>query len=105
MTPPTPAPSGLVPSVIVREQRSGGWPRPAQVGDGNPWSVGICWLYCRREGVEVLRVGSINVPGALCDLFACGSCIAELDHMVRLQSSAQDALPPESPTPASIRLS
>lgn len=88
MTTPTPTPPGYAPSVITRGQRRGCWPRPAQAGDGNPWSIGACWLYCRRAGVEVLRVGSVNVPGALCDLFACGSCIAELDHMVRLQSSA-----------------
>lgn len=67
------------------------WPLPAQTGDGNAWVVGACWLYCRREGVRVLWVGSVSTPGATGDVFACGPCIAELDRMVRVQSHGRDA--------------
>ncbi|GBQ03243.1 hypothetical protein SSP531S_47130 [Streptomyces spongiicola] len=66
------------------------WPPVAQVGDGNAWLTGACWLYCRREGVAVLWVGSVAAPGATGDVYACGPCLAELDHMVRLQAHGRD---------------
>lgn len=66
------------------------WPLVAQAGDGNAWVTGACWLYCRREGVAVLWVGSVATPGARGDVYACGPCIAELDHMVRVQSHHRD---------------
>ncbi|WP_327369971.1 hypothetical protein [Streptomyces sp. NBC_01217] len=67
------------------------WPLVARTDDGNAWVTGACWLYCRREGVRVLWIGSVHTPGATGDLYACGSCVAELDHMVRTQSHARDA--------------
>ncbi|MEU6018665.1 hypothetical protein ABZ826_32975 [Streptomyces sp. NPDC047515] len=67
------------------------WPPAARTDDGNAWVTGNCWLYCRREGVRVLWVGSVHTPGATGDLYACGPCVAELDHMVRVQSYARDA--------------
>ncbi len=66
------------------------WPLVAQVGDGNAWLTGACWLYCRREGVAVLWVGSVATPGATGDVYACGPCMAELDHMVRTQTHDRD---------------
>lgn len=66
------------------------WPLVAQTSDGNAWEKGVCWLYCRREGVAVLWVGSVATPGATGDVYACGACIAELDHMVRAQAHGQD---------------
>ncbi|MFB6819384.1 hypothetical protein ACFCV8_33115 [Streptomyces sp. NPDC056347] len=64
----------------------GAWPLVARTDDGNAWVTGVCWLYCRREGVRVLRVGSVNAPGATGDLYACGPCLAELDRLVRAQA-------------------
>ena len=66
------------------------WPLVAQAGDGNAWLMGACWLFCRREGVAVLWVGSVATPGATGDVYACGPCIAELDHMVRVQAHDRD---------------
>lgn len=66
------------------------WPLVARPDDGNPWVTGACWLYCRREGVRVLWVGSVSTPGATGDVYACGTCVAELDHMVRAQSHERD---------------
>ncbi|AXK37476.1 hypothetical protein DVA86_19355 [Streptomyces armeniacus] len=66
------------------------WPPVAQTGDGNAWVTGACWLYCRREGVRVLWVGSVRTPGATGDVYACGPCIAELDRMVREESYGRD---------------
>ncbi|MEE1942666.1 hypothetical protein V1L54_25215 [Streptomyces sp. TRM 70361] len=80
-----------------------GWPLPAQPGDANGWVTGYCWLYCRRADVRVLWVGSVHVPGAIGDLYACGACIAELDHMVRAQSHTRDA-PADRPRPGRHRL-
>ncbi|URM90931.1 hypothetical protein LUW75_14105 [Streptomyces sp. MRC013] len=62
------------------------WPLAARSGDGNPWTTGVCWLFCRRTGVAVLWVGSVTTPGATGDVYACGPCLAELDHMVRAQA-------------------
>ncbi|AXK37886.1 hypothetical protein DVA86_34530 [Streptomyces armeniacus] len=62
------------------------WPPVAQTGDGNVWVTGACWLYCRREGVRVLWVGSVRTPGTTGDVYACGPCIAELDRIVRVTS-------------------
>ncbi|MFF0726149.1 hypothetical protein [Streptomyces sp. NPDC004134] len=66
------------------------WPAVARGGDGNAWVPGVCWLFCRREGVAVLWVGSVITPGAGGEMYACGSCIAELDHMVRVQAQTRD---------------
>ncbi len=66
------------------------WPLVAQVGDGNAWVTGVCWLFCRREGGSVLWVGSVTTPGATGDVYACGPCLAELDHMVRVQAHGRD---------------
>ncbi|WP_194074736.1 hypothetical protein [Streptomyces barkulensis] len=66
------------------------WPLVAQTDDGNQWVTGACWLYCRREGVRVLWVGSVITPGTTGDVYACGPCIAELDHMARIQSHDRD---------------
>ena len=66
------------------------WPLPAQTDDANGWVTGGCWLYCRREGVRVLWIGSVHTPGATGDMYACGSCIAELVHMVRVQCHGRD---------------
>jgi hypothetical protein len=68
------------------------WPLVAQTDDSNPWVTGGCWLYCRREGVRVLWVGSVSTPGATGDVFACGQCIAELAYMVRLQGHRRDGI-------------
>ncbi|MGW0776298.1 hypothetical protein ACWD01_22200 [Streptomyces sp. NPDC002835] len=68
------------------------WPLAARTDDGNAWVSGACWLYCRREGVRVLWVGSVNAPGATGDVYACGPCIAELAHMVRVQSHVRDGI-------------
>ncbi|MEO3849381.1 hypothetical protein ABGB09_17360 [Streptomyces sp. B8F3] len=68
----------------------GGWPAVARGGDGNAWVPGVCWLFCRREGVAVLWVGSVVTPGAGGEMYACGACIAELDHMVRMQAHGRD---------------
>ncbi|MFD4631889.1 hypothetical protein ACFVYR_27870 [Streptomyces sp. NPDC058284] len=67
------------------------WPLVARADDGNCWVTGSCWLYCRREGVRVLWVGSVHTPGATGDVYGCGPCLAELNHMVRVQSHGRDA--------------
>ncbi|MEU3629459.1 MULTISPECIES: hypothetical protein [Streptomyces] len=66
------------------------WPAVARTGDGNPWTTGMCWLFCRRRGVAVLWVGSVTTPGATGNVYACGPCLAELDHMVRVQAHDRD---------------
>ncbi|MFH0243701.1 hypothetical protein ACGRHY_15020 [Streptomyces sp. HK10] len=70
-----------------------GWPLPAHTDDANGWIKVGCWLYRRREGVRVLWIGSVRAPGAVGDVYACGPCIAELDHMVRLRSHGRDEPP------------
>jgi hypothetical protein len=39
---------------------------------------------------ERVRVGSVTTPGATGDVYACGPCLAELDHMVRVQARDRD---------------
>lgn len=75
------------------------WPLPAPGGEGSPWETGSCWLYCRRQGVRVLQVESVRVPGVTGDAYACGPCIAELDHMVRAQADEREAALPLSRAP------
>ncbi|WP_234340456.1 hypothetical protein [Streptomyces sp. TP-A0875] len=77
--------------VIARPWRDV-WPLVAQTDDANQWVIGVCWLYCRREDVRVLWVGSVTTPGATGDVYACGPCVAELDHMVRVQSHDRDRI-------------
>ncbi|MEU3227455.1 hypothetical protein ABZ695_30390 [Streptomyces sp. NPDC006976] len=66
------------------------WPVVARADDGNAWLTGRCWLFCRREGVRVLWLGSVTTPGATGDVYACGSCVAELARMVRVQAHDRD---------------
>ncbi|MBO8186617.1 hypothetical protein JW592_14275 [Streptomyces sp. DW4-2] len=54
--------------------------------------TGMCWLFCRRAGVRVVWVGSVRTPGAIGDVYACGPCVAELDHMVRAQCHTRDGV-------------
>ncbi|WP_052851463.1 hypothetical protein [Streptomyces avicenniae] len=54
----------------------------ARLGDGNAWAFGRCWLYCRREDVSVLRLGTVSTPHARGDVYACDGCLAELAFMV-----------------------
>lgn len=88
MTPDRPERSGFLPAA-ERPWRDA-WPAVAQAGDGNAWVPGVCWLFCRREGVAVLWVGSVVTPGAGGEMYACGACIAELDHMVRMRAHGRD---------------
>nr|WP_240979672.1 hypothetical protein [Streptomyces sp. HNM0574] len=66
---------------------------PAQRDDGNAWVRGLCMLYCRNRCADVLWLGPVRTPGAAGQVYACGACLAELDHMVRLQNEALDAVP------------
>ncbi|MEE1939625.1 hypothetical protein V1L54_09375 [Streptomyces sp. TRM 70361] len=61
---------------------------PACTDDGNGWTTGTCWLYCRRSGVRVLCVGTAVTPNGAARLYACGGCLAELDWTVRLRPAA-----------------
>jgi hypothetical protein len=36
-------------------------PEPAKTGDGNEWVTGRCWLYCLRDGVQVIWIGPVQV--------------------------------------------
>ncbi|WP_328561182.1 hypothetical protein [Streptomyces coelicoflavus] len=76
------------------------WPLAAQVGDGNRWVTGACWLYCRREGVPVLWAGSVTTPGATGDMYVCGPCLAELAHIVRVQAYDRDGIAHRAARPA-----
>ncbi|GAA2635657.1 hypothetical protein [Streptomyces axinellae] len=77
-------------SLAVERPWRQAWPLVAQTDDSNRWVTGSCWLYCRREGVRVLWVGSVSTPGATGDVYACGPCLAELDHIVRVQAHGRD---------------
>lgn len=67
-----------------------GMPLPAQTDDLNNWVTGLCMLYCRRDGVRVLWLGPVHVPGATGEMYGCGQCIAELDYMVYRQLCRRD---------------
>jgi hypothetical protein len=66
------------------------WPLVARTDDGNAWVTGSCWLYCRRDGVRVLWIGSVHTPGATGDVYACGPCLVEIDRIVRAQKHGRD---------------
>ncbi|WP_230396636.1 hypothetical protein [Streptomyces blattellae] len=40
----------------------------------------------------MLWVGSVTTPGATGDVYACGPCLAELDHIVRVQTHGRDGI-------------
>lgn len=54
----------------------------ARPGDSHPWERGLCWLYCRRDGVDVLFLGDVSTPNGRSALYGCGDCVAELSEMV-----------------------
>ncbi|MCX5201343.1 hypothetical protein OG897_07725 [Streptomyces sp. NBC_00237] len=60
------------------------------VGDGNNWVEGLCWLYCRREGVPVLWIGPVHVTDATGHMYGCETCMAELRHMVHADVRRRD---------------
>ncbi|GAA1881748.1 hypothetical protein GCM10009753_06670 [Streptantibioticus ferralitis] len=65
-------------------------PLPTQPGDGRQWVTGMCWLYCRRNGIPVIWLGPVHSSGMAAPLFGCAQCIAELDHMVWRYVTAKD---------------
>lgn len=81
----------MFPPVVGRTWRDA-WPVAAQTGDGNAWVTGTCWLYCRREAVAVLWVGSVAAPGASGDVYDCGPCVAELARMARAEAHLRDGI-------------
>lgn len=61
---------------------------PPTTDDRNHWVAGMCWLYCRRSGIQVLWIGPAHAPGGTAPMFACVDCIYELARMVE-QHNAQ----------------
>ncbi|MFD9353577.1 hypothetical protein [Streptomyces sp. NPDC060031] len=64
------------------ELTRGGLPQPASTDDGNHWVDGVCWLYCGQRWTRVLWIGPVSVAGAQAPMYACGSCIEELQLRV-----------------------
>lgn len=63
----------------LAEISAGRLPEPPETGDGNPWAVGDCWLYCGRASVRVLWLGPVTAAGGVtAGLLACGDCISTL---------------------------
>lgn len=52
------------------------WDRPGR-------GAGMCWLYCRRTGIPVFWIGPATSAGTQASMYACETCLAELDAMVR----------------------
>lgn len=71
-----------IPSALVRAPRFSMPPAPAQTGDGNEWVTGRCWLYCLREGVQVIWIGPVQVVGAEAPMYGCGPCITTLTDLL-----------------------
>lgn len=66
----------------IAEFASGGLPAPAATDDANEWVDGFCWLYCGRRWTRVLWIGPATVTGAQAPMYACGSCIRQLQERV-----------------------
>lgn len=58
--------------------------------DANRWVTGRCWLYCRRRRLRVLWIGPVHSPSGHGAMYACEDCIAELDALVREESTRKD---------------
>lgn len=66
------------------------WYPTPQADDGNEWFMGRCWLYCRREDIPVVWVGPASTPNGSRPMYACQSCMAELDYIVRDEQRRHD---------------
>lgn len=45
------------------------------------WTLGRCWLYCRREGIPVKWIGPIRIPLGEAPMFGCADCRARLEAL------------------------
>ncbi|MFD4257150.1 hypothetical protein ACFWR9_05870 [Streptomyces sp. NPDC058534] len=50
----------------------------------------------------MLWIGAVAAPGATGDVYACGPCIAELAHMVRVQAHTRDRITDRAALPATL---
>ena len=66
-------------------------PRPATAWDRPGWVSGMCWLYCRRDGIPVFWIGPATSSGIQAPMYACETCLAELDEMVWQHVTEKDA--------------
>lgn len=69
----------------------------ARTDDANRWVTGRCWLYCRRRRLRVLWIGPVTSPSGHGALYACEDCIAELDAIVREESTRKDLARGDAP--------
>ncbi|MFJ4677551.1 hypothetical protein [Kitasatospora sp. NPDC088783] len=66
-------------SPTLAEIGAGRLPEPPEENDGNPWTVGDCWLYCGRTSVRVLWLGPVTAAGGVtAELLVCADCISTL---------------------------
>lgn len=55
------------------------------------WHPGLCFLYCRRTDVIVRWFGSVRTQSQQDgEIYACETCLAELDYMISMQIQARD---------------
>jgi hypothetical protein len=69
----------------------------ASRGGPETWTTGRCWLYCRRDGVRVRRLGPVRSRRGDVVLYACADCVAELDGLVAEELRREAACPPPAP--------
>ncbi|WP_158715256.1 hypothetical protein [Kitasatospora phosalacinea] len=63
---------------IARQNR----PHTPLPDDGNPWTLGWCWLYCVRGDLHVLPIGTVTADRLTATVHACANCIARLNNLL-----------------------
>ncbi|WP_269858342.1 hypothetical protein [Streptomyces sp. RPT161] len=65
---------------------------------GVQWTPGRCWLWCRQPDVLVTWIGPVQVWGMHVPMYACSTCLDELEAMAWRQVMRQDSAR-QHPTP------
>ncbi|SOD64026.1 hypothetical protein SAMN06297387_1145 [Streptomyces zhaozhouensis] len=55
---------------------------PAPGRGDNAWVLGPCWLFCGHQVTAVTWIGAVTTLGALAPLYACSTCLSQLNAMV-----------------------
>lgn len=72
----TPAPR--LPDLMFADTR----PLPPRPGDGSPWALGRCWLWCGNRRTWVLWLGPASTARHYAQFYVCAPCLDRLHHTI-----------------------
>ncbi|GAA1910879.1 hypothetical protein [Streptantibioticus ferralitis] len=67
-----------------------GQPEARALWDCHDWQIGECWLWCGRARIDVTWIDPAQSSGMHADMYACRTCLYQLDQRVLLANLRRD---------------